>query len=492
MTGLVANPVAIVSVVYLAILVFLGWQGYRARQGDTLGDFYLAGGSLGWIVLFATLFATQYSGNTFLGYTGQAYRIGFSWMMSVGMMMSVVIVYLLFAPRLHALAHRHGYVTPADWFQHRYGSRLLTMVVSLIMALSLLNYLYAQFLAMGHFAAGMTGGRLPFWAGVIGLGIVIGVYETLGGMRSVAWTDVVQGFMLFFGLLLVLALAWPEIGGLDAVARQLQVERPELVSVPPWSRCGNWLSWTVLLGLGAAVYPHAIQRIYAARDAATLRRSLKLMVWMPFFTSFVVVVVGIAAHGVIEARSGLDTDQVMPAFLAAVSTGSAAGEWAAAFVLVATLAAIMSTADSALLSLSSIVTVDIIGRWRQRLPDSGELARLGKWISWGILAVLVLMATRPPAHLVRLIEIKMELLIQVAPLLIFGIRYPQLGTETAWWALMAGTSIAVISLLFGVGTIAGIHPGTYACAINALICWLGIRRRRATTRHGAGADGVER
>jgi SSS family solute:Na+ symporter/sodium/pantothenate symporter len=476
-----SSPLAIVACAYLAILVYLGWEGYRRRQSNSLGDFYLAGSSLGFVVLFATLYATQYSGNTFLGYTGQAYRIGFAWVMSVGMMMSVIIIYLLFAPRLHELAHRHGYVTPADWFQHRFHSRSLTMVVSLIMALSLLNYLYAQFLAMGHFVAGMTGGEVPFWAGVVGLGIVIGVYETLGGMRSVAWTDVVQGFMLFSGLMLVLLMAWPQIGGLGAVAQQLQATKPDLVRLPPWWRCGNWVSWTVLLGFGAAVYPHAIQRIYAARDARTLRRSLKIMVWMPFFTTFPVFLVGIAAHGVIAERTGIATDQVMPAFLAAIGGGGPAAEWAAAFVSVATLAAIMSTADSALLSLSSILTVDIFARLRGRQADSRDLAHLGKWISWAILVVLVLMATNPPARLLRLIEIKMELLIQVAPILILGIRYPELRTETAWRALILGSSVVAVSLLFGVGTIGGIHPGTYAFAANAIVCWAGIRAARAQT-----------
>lgn len=469
------SPTAIVAVLYLAVLVFLGWRGYRQRQNNSLGDFYLAGGNLGFIVLFATLYASQYSGNTFLGYTGQAYRIGFSWVMSVGMMMSVIIIYLLFAPRLHEQAHRYGYVTPADWFQHRFGSRPLTAVVSLIMALSLLNYLYAQFLAMGHFVVGMTGGQVPFWAGVIGLGIVIGVYETLGGMRSVAWTDVVQGFMLFFGLMIVLALAWPVVGGLDAVTRQLQVEAPEMVRVPTWERCGNWLSWTVLLGFGAAMYPHAIQRIYAARDAATLKRSLKLMVWMPFVTTFVVFVIGIAAHGVIAERTGIATDQVMPAFLAAVAGFGPMAEWATAFVLIATLAAIMSTADSALLSLSSIITVDIVARFSRRPADTAALAQMGKWISWGILIVLVLMATNPPARLLRLIEIKMELLIQVAPIMILGLRYPELSAEGAWRGLLLGSSLVVVSLLAGVGTIGGVHPGTYACAANALVCWSSIR-----------------
>ena len=62
-------------------------------------------------------------------------------MMSVGMMMSVVVVYLLFAPALQALSHRFGYITPSDWVRHRFADRRLALLVSVIMAVSLLNYL---------------------------------------------------------------------------------------------------------------------------------------------------------------------------------------------------------------------------------------------------------------------------------------------------------------------------------------------------------------
>ncbi len=479
------STATIVVAVYLCVLLFIGWRGHRQSTAGSLHDFYLAGGNLGFIVLLATLYASQYSGNTFLGYTGQAYRIGFSWVMSVGMMMSVVLLYLTFAPSMHLLAKRHGFVTPSDYVRFRYGDRALASWVSAAMAIALMNYLYAQFLAMGHLAVGISGGQVPFWAGVIVLAGVIGIYETLGGLRSVAWTDALQGLLLLFGLMFVLVLVWQRAGSLTPITERLVVDSPELVAVPSWQQCGRWMSSIVLLGLGASVYPHALQRIYAARDSLSLQRSLRVMVVMPLVTTGVVVAIGILAHGLIPGREGIEADRIMPELLAALAADGGFGEIVSVLVMTAGLAAIMSTADSALLSLSSMFARDFVAEVR---PDLSEhrLAEIGKLSSWGIIAVMVLMSISPPTTLWRLIEIKMELLIQVAPLVILGVRYRELPATAARRGFIVGTVLALIAFALGVQRIGGIHAGTYACAVNVAICAWGIRgARRSAELHTA-------
>ncbi len=468
-----------VVVLYLALLIFLGWRGHRQARSGSLSDFYLAGSNLGFLVLLATLYASQYSGNTFLGYTGQAYRIGYAWIMSVGMMMAVVLVYLLFAPRLHVMAHRHDFVTPADFIRHRFGDRRLAALVSTIMAIALLNYLYAQFLAMGHMAVGISGGDVPFWAGVLVLGIVIGAYETLGGLRSVAWTDAVQGVLLLFGLVFVLILVWGQVGSLPDLTEQMLIDEPQLLAVPSWDVCLRWASSIFLLGTGAAMYPHALQRIYAARDRRVLQTSLRVMVCMPLVTTSVAVGIGILAHGLIPThREGVAADRIMAELLALISGTGFTGELVSALVLTAALAAIMSTGDSALLSLSSMVARDLIGELR---PDWSEekLARIGKISSWLIIALMVIMAVRPPTTLWRLIEIKMELLVQVAPAILLGVRYPQLDATATLRAALVGSALAVTAFALNIQHIAGIHAGTYAFLINLGLCAWSIQRGRS-------------
>lgn len=478
------RPLLVFLGTYLSVLFLLGWWGHRAGRTESLRDFYLAGGRLGALVLLATLYASQYSGNTFLGYTGRAYRMGFVWVFSVGMMMSVVLVYLVFAPRLHDDAHRHGLVTPGDWLTLRFGDRRLSLLATLVMIVALLNYLYAQFLAAGHMAVRLSGGEVPFWVGVTVMGVVIGSYETLGGMRAVAWTDVVQGALLFGGLAIVLFLAWAESGGLPAVAPQLQASDPAALSPPGPRLIAYWLSSTALLAFGAAVYPHAIQRIYAARTPAVLRRSLRFMVLMPFATTMVVLVLGILAHGILPAPVEAE-DQVMPSLLSRLAEGGAGARWAVAAVITAALAAIMSTADSALLSLSSLLTRDVFGAALAGRWTEAALTRLGKWVSWGLVALLVFLALRPPATLWRLIEIKMELLIQTAPLFLFGARVPQFDARAAWAGFGTGLVLATGAMVAGTDRLAGFHAGTLAFACNVAVCGLATFVSRRGARAGA-------
>ena len=106
-----------VITIFVYALTILGVTLYLATRGvsrKSLSGFYLAGKGLGPLLLFFTLFATQYSGNTVIGYPASAYRIGFAWWQSVPYMVLVIAGYLLFAPRLYVSLY--GFVTPSDWF----------------------------------------------------------------------------------------------------------------------------------------------------------------------------------------------------------------------------------------------------------------------------------------------------------------------------------------------------------------------------------------
>ena len=95
---------------YLVVMLGLGWLGRVRRKEESLKDFYLGGSSFGFVVLFLTLFATQYSGNTLLGFAGRSYQQGTTYIVSVTFMISVITVFMVYAPRLYRLAKRFGYI----------------------------------------------------------------------------------------------------------------------------------------------------------------------------------------------------------------------------------------------------------------------------------------------------------------------------------------------------------------------------------------------
>jgi len=470
MTDSLGGDAVIAVGLYLAVILAVGYAARRKRSIQTLSEFYLAGRRLGGPVLLLTLYATQYSGNTLIGYPGEAYRLGFSWVMSVGFMMAIIVAYLLFAPRLHHLAQRHQFVTPGDWLTHRFGSPALTLFANLLLIAAVSNYLLAQLIAMGHITAGLSGGTVPYWVGVVLLTLVVLIYETIGGMQAVAWTDSIQGLMLIVGLTGLLIAVSPSPSELTEITKFIAVEAPAKTAVPGWDVCRNWLSTLLLIGLSGAVYPHAIQRIFAARDSTALKRSFSVMVFLPLVTTGVVFLIGVFAIAQFAGTSPVDPEQVLPLLLSEWSGSSPALYVLSLLVIVAVVSAIMSTADSVLLSLSSILSKDILGTTVLRGADETRLTRAGKTLSWVLVIGLVGIALNPRLTLWGLTELKMEILAQVAPLFILGVGWDKLTTRAALSGMVTGTVVYATLLASGHSEPWDLHAGVISLMVNLAVC----------------------
>ena len=320
------------------------------------------------------------------------------------------------------------------------------------------------------------------------LTFVVIVYETVGGMRAVAWTDCVQGVMLLVGLAGLLLAVVPTPAHLAELTAAVAAADPEKVAVPGWDVSRNWFSTILLIGFSGAVYPHAIQRIYAARDAATLKRAFSVMVFLPLVTTGVMFMVGILAIG--ELPAGGDADQVMPALLTAWSTRSVLLFGLCVMVITAVVAAVMSTADSVLLSLSSILAKDIVGATLLRDASEERLTRAGKRLSWAIVAVLVVIALSPRVTLWGLTEIKMEILAQVAPLFVLGVTWRRLTTSAALGGMLAGCATYAGLLLAGRPEVWDIHAGIVALGVNVAVCAGVTQLRPAAARPAAARAGL--
>ena len=459
-------------VIYILSLTAIAELARRARVDSSAGDHFLAGRNLGTLVLFLTLYATAYSGNSLLAYPGRAYASGYSFIMSTGFMMAIIVVFHVLAPKLRPVAVTHGFVTPGDWVRHRFGGaiskpdrgqRALVLGVGVLMSIALANFLLAQLKAMGHVASIVTDGAVPYEYGVAGLAVFILFYETRGGMRAVAWTDAVQAILMLVGLSALLNWILGAAGGMDSVTREVAKLRPAAVAVPDARTCVGWFSTIALLGLGSVVYPQAIQRIYAARDSRSLANSFVLMSFMPLATTLVVTLIGISAIAMLGDLGGRETDEVLPMLLTSWAEPGGAGQIGAVVVFVGALAAIMSTADSCLLSLGAMMAGDLLGN----SGSDPSTAKRGKLFAGVLLLTMIPIALIEGVSLWRLLELKMELLLQCVPAFLMAIHWRGQRADATFVGLVVGTAVSVGLTFSGHARIYGVHAGMIGLAINA-------------------------
>jgi Na+/proline symporter len=104
----------------------------------------------------------------------------------------------------------------------------------------------------------VSDGAVPFAWAILLLSVVMVAYESLGGMRSVAWTDVLQGLILLFGTLAIFYALVSHYGGFDSILERLRSVRPRFWEPPDTRQKLSWLSLLVLVSFGAAVYPQGV------------------------------------------------------------------------------------------------------------------------------------------------------------------------------------------------------------------------------------------
>lgn len=480
-TSALLGPVGLsVVAAYLLTLVGIGLWARRAQREQSLEDFYLGGRNFGVGVLFLTLFATQYSGLTVVGFAGKVYRSGFGFLAPMAFAPAIIGSYLWYAPRLQRRARARGYVTVGDYLNDRFGSRTLTTVASGAMVFALCAYILSNLKAIGYVVEASTGGAIGFAPAIVALAILMVAYENLGGMRAVAWTDVLQGVLLLAGCA---GLFWATVAHYGTPAdtfHTLAQTRPDMMAPPTTAAKVRWTSTLVLVAFSVSIYPHAVQRIYAARSAQTLRRSLQWMLLMPFATTLLMLYVGFVGAVQFPGLDRLQSEPVVFMTLADLVQRVPALAALVVLLLCAVVAAIMSTVDSALLSISSLLAQDFYGALHPEVSVARRTV-IGKRTSWVLMAVLVYLAIVLPQTLWRITEVKLEVLVQVAPALFWGLFDDRLDARAVGTGLGFGLLITLGLFAAGVWGVLpakplSIHAGVWGLGANVMAAAL-LRRR---------------
>jgi SSS family solute:Na+ symporter len=175
---------------YLLCTLIIGIIGYKSQQ-NTPEDYFLANRNIGPIVLFFTLIATNFSAFTFLGFSGAGYRTGISYyaMISLGTAF-VSITFYLIGYKVWLLGKEHQLITPSELIENRLPNKPLKLLFLAVMVIFTIPYLTLQPIGGGYILEGLTNGQIPYFIGATFLTSIIVVYVFIGGMKSVALTDV--------------------------------------------------------------------------------------------------------------------------------------------------------------------------------------------------------------------------------------------------------------------------------------------------------------
>ena len=350
---------------YIAI-VFLGSLRGASESAKTPEGYFLANRGLGTLALFFTILATNFSAFYFLGFAGAGYRIGYAHyvMMSLGTGFACISFYII-GTKVWALGKANHFITPAELIYQQTGSKALRWAFAGVMIVFTFPYLALQIIGAGYILENITHGDIPYMWGATFLTVFTIAYVWIGGMQSVAKTDLKQGLLMIFLMFVAVVVISNSLGGLSAAHEKVYEIQPTLFSR---EGAGNaflpkkWFSLLIFWVFCIPMFPQIFMRFYIAKDVNTLKKSALLYGLIPLFISILPVIVGVLGHLTFPDLTGKETDQILPKMLAAHSS-----EWFAGLVMTGALAAFMSTLDSQLLALSTIVTRDFVLPFKKQI-----------------------------------------------------------------------------------------------------------------------------
>jgi sodium/proline symporter len=351
-------------IVYLLFILVVGFITYRINKNHR--DYFIADRKLNpWVVAFSER-ASGESAWVLLGLPGAAYAIGLlEFWSALGCVLGIIAYWIFIAAKLRDQSEKVDAITLPDFFAQKLPSlgKHIRVTALFIILFFFTFYLAAQFNGAGK-VLNVTFG-IPHVMGIVIGTLVIVFYTMMGGFFAVAWTDLIQGIIMI-GALVIL----PLVGFIDIMERQGDVgaaildQGPEFASLTGGKT--GWAGTAVIIsglswGLGYFGQPHLLTRFMAINLTENIRISRRIAyAWaIPAFTgSFLIGLVGLTYYG---AGAFEDIEAIMPAL-----ANDLLPAWLAGIFVSGAIAAMMSTADSQLLVITSSVIEDLYHKTLQK------------------------------------------------------------------------------------------------------------------------------
>lgn len=340
-------------IIYFIVLLLLGIYAHK-RTKKTPEDYFLANRSFGPLILFFTLAATNFSAFTFLGFAGNAYKTGFGQygIMAFGTAIMAIMFYVI-GRKVWILGKEKGYITPPELIGDRFNSTTLRLLFMGVMVIFTIPYLAAQAIGAGFIIFSMAG--IEMQIGAVVVMIVIMFYVLFGGMRGSGWTDVIQGIIMITTMTFAVLFIATSLGGFEAANAGAYANAPELFSRPGGGEYflpQVWFSFMLLWIFADPMFPQIFSRFYTAKNQKSLKMAMVLYPMLVSFLFLFPVLIGVWATGP-NGVTPSQGDMVLPDMVYKHA------RLIYPFVMIGALAALMSTADSQLLSLSTMLSRDI-------------------------------------------------------------------------------------------------------------------------------------
>lgn len=407
-----------IFIVYIVFIVGLGLWVSRDKKGHQKDskDYFLAGKSLPWWAIGASLIAANISAEQFIGMSGSGFAVGlaiatYEWMAAL----TLIVVGKFFLP---IFIKKNLYTIP-QFIEQRFSTNLKTILaifwIALFIFVNLTSVLFLGGKAIDTII-GTGDGSLIMYA-ILVLAFIAAAYSLYGGLSAVAWTDVVQVILLIAGGLITTIVALTYVtpdgnifSGLshiyntagDKFHMMISRDNPEFFNLPGIAVLigGMWVANLYYWGFNQYI----IQRTLAAKSLKESQRGIAFAAFLKLIIPLVVVIPGIIAYVLFTQPEGTT---IIPGVKEAFSTASGSINYDKAYpwlisvfipnglkglVLAALTAAIVSSLASMLNSTSTIFTMDIYKPYFGKNADEKRIVKVGRLASAAALVIAILIA----------------------------------------------------------------------------------------------------
>lgn len=379
-------------VFYLIASVLVGVLFVKEQR--TVKDYFLAGRSMGYLVVSISVIAALFSGITYLGAPAEVYAHDLSFfLVALSFFIATPLTTVLFLPFFY---HARFY-TAYQFLEERFSVGIRTLA-SILFIMRVLLWLalatYAPALALEQ----VTG--LPLWFTISSTAILTTFYTTLGGMKAVIWTDVMQFAVLFGGQVIILAVALMGVPGGAVGAWEIGEAAGKIRLDWSFDPSVRITFWGLLIGgafmnlVQMATDQVSVQRYLTATDLKEAQRSLWLKLWLTVPVLAVFYLSGLALFAFYQSHPDplatgaiKKADQILPYFVITQLPVGLPG-----LLISAIYAASMSTISAGINALTTCTLVDVYQRHWKPDANEGRMLQLARWLTIGYGGVVLVLA----------------------------------------------------------------------------------------------------